>query len=64
PGEAHIVSNLPYSAVHNEGGQAKVFGKYSFTMPKRQFMGNSERLQNDISDKINYEMNQLINKKK
>ncbi|MDR1848325.1 MAG: virion morphogenesis protein, partial [Bacteroidales bacterium] len=62
PGEAHIVSNLPYSAVHNEGGQAKVFGKYSFTMPKRQFMGESRELNNKIVKQLDEDITKILNK--
>jgi phage gpG-like protein len=62
PGEAHIVSDLPYSAVHNEGGTAHIFGKKAFTMPKRQFMGESESISEEIMDKINKKINKIISK--
>lgn len=41
-----IASDQPHAAVHNEGLQAKIFGKTTFTMPKRQFMGTSKKLNN------------------
>jgi phage gpG-like protein len=53
---------LPYSAVHNEGGQAKVFGKYSFTMPKRQFMGESRELNNKIVKQLDEDITKILNK--
>ncbi|CAB4126839.1 Phage virion morphogensis protein [uncultured Caudovirales phage] len=40
-----IESNMPYSAIHNEGLQGRAWGKYSFKMPKRKFMGNSKKLE-------------------
>jgi phage gpG-like protein len=39
-----IQSALPYSEIHNSGGEGLAFGKYPFTMPKRQFMGASNLL--------------------
>ena len=39
-----IVSDLPYSEIHNSGGQGLAWGKYPFTMPKRQYMGKSNLL--------------------
>ncbi len=35
---------VPYALIHNEGLQGKVFGKIPFKMPKRQFVGDSEKL--------------------
>lgn len=42
-----IISNLPYSAIHNEGLMGNAFGKYPFRMPKRQFMGDSTTLRKE-----------------
>lgn len=42
-----IISDLPYSAIHNEGLMGRAFGKYSFKMPKRQFMGDSTKLRKE-----------------
>ena len=36
----------PYAQIHNEGGQGKAFGKYTFKMPKRQFIGQTKELTN------------------
>jgi phage gpG-like protein len=36
--------NLPYAKIHNEGGKGKAFGKYTFNMPKRQFVGQTREL--------------------
>ena len=43
-GRIVIASPLPYAQLHNEGGTMRIFGKTSGTMPKRQFMGNSSKL--------------------
>jgi phage gpG-like protein len=42
-----IISDMPYSAIHNEGLMGRAFGKYSFKMPKRQFMGDSTTLRKE-----------------
>jgi len=42
-----IISDMPYSAIHNEGLMGRAFGKYSFKMPKRQFMGDSGKLRKE-----------------
>lgn len=39
-----MIVNLPYAKIHNEGGKGKAFGKHSFTMPKRQFIGQTREL--------------------
>lgn len=52
PGGARISNDKPYASVHNYGGQAKIYGKKGFTMPKRQFIGRSAVLVNNINNKI------------
>lgn len=49
---AVVYTAVPYARVHNEGGEAKVFGKRSFTMPKRQFMGHSAQLDKKVKAEI------------
>jgi phage gpG-like protein len=39
-----MIVDLPYAAIHNEGGEGKAFGKYPFTMPKRTFVGQTNEL--------------------
>jgi len=39
-----ITSDLPYSAIHNEGLPGLAWGKHTFKMPKRQFIGVSRVL--------------------
>jgi len=36
----------PYAQIHNEGGMGRAFGKHSFKMPKRQFIGQTNELRN------------------
>lgn len=52
-----IVSKLPYSAIHNEGLKGRAFGKHSFKMPKRKFMGKSRTLENKLKKKIEDKLN-------
>jgi phage gpG-like protein len=60
-GKAIIFSNLPYANVHNEGGQAKVFGRKAFKMPKRQFIGHSQRLIDNLTNMMIKDINKIIN---
>lgn len=43
-----ISSDRPHASVHNYGEPAKIFGKKTFTMPKRQFIGDSQVLRNKL----------------
>lgn len=47
-----ISSDLPYAKIHNEGLQGKAWGKHSFKMPKRQFMGDSYNMNEKIKKVI------------
>lgn len=62
PTGAKITSDLPYSAVHQFGLKAKIFGKHEFTMPARPFMGKSKTLKANIENKIKKEMLNIIKK--
>jgi len=57
-----IKSDLPYSAIHNEGKQGLAWGKHSFKMPKRKFMGNSRTLTNQLKEKMEKKMNIVFRK--
>lgn len=46
-----ISTDLPYAKIHNEGLNGLAFGKHPFKMPKREFMGNSYKL-NEMCKKI------------
>jgi phage gpG-like protein len=47
-----IISDKPHSAIHNEGGTIKVFGKHPAKLPKRQFIGESKELNEKIVQEI------------
>jgi hypothetical protein len=47
--------------VHNEGLEASVFGKKKFKMPKRQFIGESARLNERIMALIKKDINNIVN---
>lgn len=48
-----LVVNNKYAAVHNEGLNAKIYGKKSFKMPQRQFVGMTSELNKKLLMKIN-----------
>lgn len=55
------VSNpKPYAKVHQEGLQAKIYGKKVFKMPARPFIGHSAVLKKNIEDKIVKEIKNLL----
>ncbi|NJM14028.1 MAG: phage virion morphogenesis protein [Bacteroidales bacterium] len=56
-----ISSDKVYAGVHNEGLQAGS-KKSRFTMPKRQFMGQSRELDNEILKRLNSDITRIINK--
>lgn len=45
-----VFSNVDYSGIHDNGGPFKAFGKYSATMPKREFMWLSDKAQSRIAE--------------
>lgn len=51
--------NTDYAVIHNEGGQGLAFGKHSFTMPKREFIGKSKKLNEKTVKIINNELKKL-----
>jgi phage gpG-like protein len=59
-GTAKVYSDLPYSAVHNEGLRS---GRGAgFMMPKRQFMGEHKRLSNAIVKVIEKTLDEVLKK--
>lgn len=60
PGKVTITVDKPYAQVHNDGLQA---GRPpGFTMPQRQFIGPSEKLEEKIHAKFDKEIDKLIKK--
>lgn len=55
-----LSSDLPYSAIHNEGLMGRAWGKYSFKMPKRKFLGNSRNLEKRTEAKIIAKINTAL----
>lgn len=49
--QVKISTDLPYAKIHNEGLNGMAWGKHPFKMPKRQFMGDSYKL-NELCKKI------------
>lgn len=60
PGRVGIVVDKPYAQVHNDG--LKAGRPPGFTMPKRQFVGPSEKLEQKIQAKFEKEITKLIKK--
>lgn len=60
PGKVTIIVDKPYAQVHNDGLRA---GRPpGFTMPQRQFIGPSEKLEQKIQAKFEKEIDKLIKK--
>ena len=57
-----IGSEIDYADVHNFGLNAKIFGKQTFKMPKREFVGESKKLNKNISKKIERIVKKVSNK--
>ena len=47
-----IASPHEHAAVHNEGLDSRIFGRKSFKMPQRKFMGNSRAIEREAIDTI------------
>lgn len=57
-----IYSDQPYADVHNRGGQIKVFGKKTVSLPQRQFIGDSPKLNAKITREIQRDLNRIFKK--
>lgn len=60
PGDAEVTvsTNVPYARVHNEGLRA---GRgRGFTMPKRQFMGESKELTDKVNEVVEMEIEKCL----
>jgi phage gpG-like protein len=58
PGQVTITSDVEYAAVHNEG--LKAGRGAGFTMPKRQFIGESAELNDKVKELIDTEMGRIL----
>jgi phage gpG-like protein len=55
-----VASDQPHAQVHNEGGSSRIFGRTAFTMPRRQFMGTSTRLNQKAKDIIDLVIKRIL----
>lgn len=55
-----IYSDKEYAKIHNEGGTIKVFGKGNAVLPKRQFIGHSDKLNEKIKTRIEKDLGDII----
>ena len=55
-----IGSDLPYSEVHNEGGYIRIFGKKKVKLSKRQFIGESRELMNELEQKLLLNIDRIV----
>ena len=55
-----IASDLPYSKIHNDGGNGLAYGKTPFKMPKREFIGNSYNLNEKVKKVIITDLNKVF----
>ena len=60
PEGARITNDKPYAAVHQFGLPAKIYGKKTFMMKPRPFMGKSVLLKNKIEDNIRRRFIEII----
>ena len=47
---------VDYASIHNEGLNGVAFGKYPFKMPKREFVGDSAKLEKLLKKRISKEI--------
>ena len=55
-----VSSSTVYAEIHNEGLKGNAFGKYSFQMPKRKFMGKSKALDKETIKIIEKRINSIM----
>jgi len=55
-----ITNDTPYARVHQFGKMAKIYGKKSFRMTARPFMGKSVLLKQNIENKIKRELIKIL----
>lgn len=59
---AKIYTDVPYARIHNDGLMGKAWGKHSFKMPKRQFIGYSGKLNRQIIAFLDKNIKKQFNK--
>ena len=53
-------TGIKYAEIHNEGLMGKAFGKHTFKMPKREFIGESSKLERKITKRIEREIDKIF----
>lgn len=56
----NVYSNKIYADIHNYGMRGRAFGKYSFKMPKRQFIGYSKILDRKLESYFRNKVNKIF----
>jgi phage gpG-like protein len=59
---AKIYTDVSYARIHNDGLMGKAWGKHSFKMPKRQFIGYSGQLNRKLIAFIDKNIKKQFNK--
>jgi phage gpG-like protein len=59
-GRVVVSTNAEHAKIHNEGGTIKVFGKGTATMPKRQIMGHSDKINQENKTIIDKQLNKIL----
>jgi len=59
-GSIAIISDKEYAQVQNEGGIIKVFGKHSVKLAPRQFIGESQELNDKVEQEIGKRMKKIF----
>ncbi|WP_299087797.1 phage virion morphogenesis protein [uncultured Bacteroides sp.] len=60
PGKVVIGTDLPYAEVHNEGGYIRIFGKKKVKIPRRQFIGESRELMDELEQKLLENVDRIV----
>jgi phage gpG-like protein len=51
---------VPYAKIHNEGGMIKAFGKFMVKMPRRKFIGFSQKLDAAIKKEVDVKIKSVF----
>lgn len=55
-----IGTDLPYAEVHNEGGYIRIFGKKKVKVPRRQFIGESRELMDELEQQLLENVDRIV----
>lgn len=60
PARITVGSDLLYAQVHNEGGTIRVFGKKKVKVARRQFIGESKELLNELEETVLERIDRIV----